>query len=197
MPRFPSRPNFQRKKPLRFPLCARRHPPSTRGIKVQTLTSLRNQVRLYLQHYHVSSFLHRQISRAYRTSSSKSKAHQRRILQDLIGQVVNSCELRARPPCTPVPYDHVTQSLFGDDDDFSVSVEASDVSFSGDVEFSDDSVSSEVVVEVSDDDSVEFLFSVPPQIHDNIPTTLWHSDPDYIDITDELSVCSLESSCDV
>jgi hypothetical protein len=83
--------------------------------------------------------------------------------------------------------------------DHSVSgeVEVSDDSVSGEIEVSDDSFSGEVVIEVSDDDSVEFLFSILPQIHDSTAINFWHSDSDFSDITDDLSVCTLESSCDV
>jgi hypothetical protein len=170
--------------------------------------SLRNQARLYLEHYYVPTLLHRQLSRAYRTSPSKIKASQRRLLLDLLSQVMQSCHLRPRPPCTPATYDHVTQSLFGDDDDFSFSVEDPEISFSSDVEFSDDSVSvevevsddsfsGEVVIEVSDNDSVKCLFYILPQIHDNTAINFWHSNSGFSDVTDELSVCTVECSCDV
>jgi hypothetical protein len=74
------------------------------------------------------------------------------------------------------------------DDSVSGEVEVSDDSVSAEVEVSDDSFSGEVAIEVSDDDSVEFLFSFLPQIHDNTASNFWHSDSDFSDVTDEFSV---------
>ena len=122
----------------------------------------------------------------------------------ILKKVMNSCHLRPITPYAPALYHHIANSLSGDSDDDEVSDSGEgpdNISDSGEVrsvEVSEGSISGEAEVEVSNDDSVsiansvEFLFSVPPPIHDNTAT----SDYDLIGVGDEV-VYYLDGTFDI